>query len=759
MLNLGEKVGHIRVTEYLAKGGMGDVYVGNDEMLGRRVALKVIRAEHRLDEETKARFLREARILSQLEHPHICRIYDLIEQTDADMLVLELVNGKSLREAIRAGLDPMQRMTIARQILDVLTVAHAKAIIHRDLKPDNIMIDLNGDVKILDFGLARSIEELSETLSLQPSSSPVDRGEAVPEPSIRISVSDQLTQLGSVVGTLSYMSPEQARGETVTTACDMYSCGLLLQEIFTGRPAYESGIDRALLYARVVEGKTIRVSGIDADLAALIERLKSPAPAERPSARDSLDRLEWIRTKPKRKRKRAFVIAAIIGLALLSAFTTFQTFRARSEAQRANREATAARQVSDFMVSLFDVSDPSEARGNSVTAREILDRGASNISIGLEDQPLVQARLRYTMGRVYDSLGLFDQALPLLESALAQRQRLLGEPNLDVAESLVGLGELRWHKGEYDEALSLIQKALEQRKKLLGSEHPLVADILDKLGTVHYSRGEYDDAKRFLDSALAIRQKLNPESGDVANILNTLGAVAYKKGDLAEADRLWKQTLAIREKALGPDHPFLAQTLNNLAVVRIFSNDPAGARPLLERAVRIQEKVLGSKHPDLASGLMNLGDVAFRLGDKKAAKSYYTRAVSILEEASPGNPELARFLDRLAGLSLGQNDESTAQRLYERSLTLREKALGPKHHDLAESFAGLAECARLKGDEKKALELYERSLSLCRRPDGGYYPQAVSTLNGYSALLSAIGQKSRAAEMRSLADKLQQEGL
>jgi serine/threonine protein kinase len=210
------------------------------------VALKVIRAEHRLDEETKARFLREARILSQLEHPHICRIYDLIEQTDADMLVLELVNGKSLREAIRAGLDPMQRMTIARQILDVLTVAHAKAIIHRDLKPDNIMIDLNGDVKILDFGLARSIEELSETLSLQPSSSPVDRGEAVPEPSIRISVSDQLTQLGSVVGTLSYMSPEQARGETVTTACDMYSCGLLLQEIFTGRPAYESGIDRAL---------------------------------------------------------------------------------------------------------------------------------------------------------------------------------------------------------------------------------------------------------------------------------------------------------------------------------------------------------------------------------------------------------------------------------------------------------------------------------------------------------------------------------
>jgi serine/threonine protein kinase len=157
VLTLGTKVGHIRVTEFLATGGMGDVYAGYDERLGRRVALKSIRSEHRLSTEAKARFLREARILSQLEHPRICRIHDLIEENDADVLVLELIVGKSLREASRTGLEPAQRMRIARQIVDVLAVAHAQAIVHRDLKPDNVMIELSGDVKVLDFGLARSV--------------------------------------------------------------------------------------------------------------------------------------------------------------------------------------------------------------------------------------------------------------------------------------------------------------------------------------------------------------------------------------------------------------------------------------------------------------------------------------------------------------------------------------------------------------------------------------------------------------------------
>jgi tetratricopeptide (TPR) repeat protein/predicted Ser/Thr protein kinase len=743
---LGEKVGHIRVTEFLAKGGMGDVYAGYDEKLGRRVALKAIRSEHRLNAEAKARFLREARILSQLEHPRICRIHDLVEEDDADVLVLELIQGKSLREATREGLDPASRMRVAGQIVDVLAVAHAKAVVHRDLKPDNIMVEPGGDVKVLDFGLARSIEDLTSAPTLE-----LGGEAALPEPRTEGVAVDLHTRLGSVMGTLGYMSPEQARGEPATTASDMYSCGLLLQEIFTGRPPYDPGIDRATLLARTAKGETAPVTGTDPDLAALIGRLKSLAPAERPSARDTAERLDWIRAKPARRRRRALVAAVMAGLALLAAFSTVQTIRARRETRRANQEAEAARQVSDFLVGLFRVSDPGQARGGTLTAREILDRGAAKIDQDLGTQPLVQARLQSAMGRVYDNLGLYDQALRLHESALATRRRLRGEEHLDVAESRIALGNVRWHRGEYDAARPLLEEGLAIRERLLGPEAPLVADSLQNLGNLLWSRGEYEGARRRLERALAIREKNAPEGPDVASTLNSLGAIAYKRGEYAEAGRMWERTLAIREKALGPDHPLVAQALNNLAAVRTFTNDPAGARALLERAVGVQEKVLGAKHPDLASGLMNLGDAVSALGEDAAARSYYARAVAILEEANPGSPELARFLDRLARAILKEGDAGAARPLYERSLALREKALGPTHHDVGESLAGLAECARRQGRAKEAEALFERSLALCRRPDGGYYPQAAETLQGYAALLRATGQKDRAEEMEALA--------
>ena len=513
---LGETIGHIRVTEFLAKGGMGDVYAGYDEKLGRRVALKAIRSEHRLDAEAKARFLREARILSQLEHPRICRIHDLLEEDDADVLVLELIQGKSLREAIREGLDPAQQTRIARQIVDVLAVAHARAVVHRDLKPDNIMVEPGGDVKVLDFGLARSIEELSTAPTLElPGRAGGDVEVDVEALAASDAAVDVRTRLGSVMGTLGYMSPEQARGEPATTASDMYSCGLLLQEIFTGRPPYEPGIDRATLLARAAKGETLPVAGIDPDLATLIGRLKSLAPAERPSARDTAERLDWIRAKPARRRKRALVAAVMAGLALLSAFSTVQTVRERREARRANQEAEAARQVSDFLVGLFKVSDPGQARGNSVTAREILDRGAAKIERDLKDQPLVQARLMSTMGRVYDSLGLYDQALPLQENALAARRKLLGEAQLDVATSLIDVGSVLWHRGEYERARPLLEQGLALRERLLGPEAPLVADSLHNLGNLLWSRGEYDEARRRLTRALAIREKNAPDSPDV----------------------------------------------------------------------------------------------------------------------------------------------------------------------------------------------------------------------------------------------------
>ncbi len=710
------------------------------------MALKAIRSEHRLNAEAKARFLREARILSQLEHPRICRIHDLVEEDDADVLVLELIQGKSLREAIREGLDPAQRMRVARQIVDVLAVAHAKAVVHRDLKPDNIMVEPGGDVKVLDFGLARSIEDLTSAPTLE-----LPGEAALPEPPAGAVGVDLHTRLGSVMGTLGYMSPEQARGEPATTASDMYSCGLLLQEIFTGRPPYDPGIDRATLLARAAKGETVPVTGIDPDLAALIGRLKSLAPAERPSARDTAERLDWTRAKPARRRRRALVAAVMAGLALLSAFSTVQTVRARREARRANQEAEAARQVSDFLVGLFRVSDPGQARGNTVTAREILDRGATKIDQDLRTQPLVQARLMSAMGRVYDSLGLYDQSLPLLEAALATRRKLQGEEHLDVAESRIALGNLRWHRGEYDAARPLVEEGLAIRERLLGPEAPLVADSLQNLGNLLWSRGEYDEARERLERALAIRERNAPEGPDVASTLNSLGAIAYKRGEYAEAGRLWERTLAIREKALGPDHPLVAQSLNNLAAVHTFTNDPAGARPLLERAVRRPGEGARSEAPRprlrahepgrrrLGPGRGRRSPALLRSGGRhpRGDEPGEPGARSLPGPPRPGDPEAGRRGRRAAPLRAfprppGEGPRADAPR--RRREPRRPRRVRPP--------AGSREGG---GDAVRAVP---RPLPPARR---GVLPQAVQTLEGYAALLRATGRKARAAEIEALA--------
>src|SRR5262245_42754700 len=288
---LGQRIGHIRVVDFLARGGMGAVYVGFDEKLERRVALKAVH-EGRLDAEARARFLREARVLSQLNHPHICQIYDYLEGEERDFLVLELIEGESLKDVIARRPDEATRMRIAAEILDVLAATHAQGIIHRDLKPSNVMLTRKGSVKVLDFGLARPTHDDPNTWSFD-----LSRGPGSGETGSRSDYA--VTRFGMLIGTLSYMSPEQARGESLSTASDMYSFGLLLQELLTGRAVYASNLSPAQQLAKAQAGDTLAVEGLRPELAALVDRLKAQAPAVRPSALDAAERLRFIRDAPR----------------------------------------------------------------------------------------------------------------------------------------------------------------------------------------------------------------------------------------------------------------------------------------------------------------------------------------------------------------------------------------------------------------------------------------------------------------------------
>ena len=650
---LGTRIGHFRIVDEIGKGGMGEVYVGFDEVLERKVALKAIRAEHRLDAESKARFLREARVLSQLAHPNICQIHDFVEGADADFLVLELISGKSLTEEMKKGLDPKKKLRIAEEIAGVLVAAHGKGVVHRDLKPDNVMLTEAGHVKVLDFGLSRSQQD-EETIALAPTPrraiepapvvSPANDAEGTiglpaegtPRPSSGAGSSGSVTTLGTVMGTLGYMSPEQASGEPATSASDLYSLGLMIQELFTGETAFEKGGTVEQRIERAKAGESKPVKGLDPDLTALIDRMKSLVSATRPTAIEALDRLRWIDAKPARKRKRFVTIAAIVVLSAFSVGATIQAVliskernRANQEKDRANSEADRAQKMLKFLTDTFEVANPRKGKGPSATAKEIIDHAAGKLG-EVKGQPLLQASLMHTLADIYREMGQYGEALPLAQSALTIRQKTLEPTDPKVTNSLSNLAGIYMKQGKPAEAELLYKRSLEIREKALGPNHPDVGASLNGIANAYLGQAKLAEAEPLYKRSLEIYEKaLGPNHTEVAMSLHNLAYVYMTHGKLAEAEPLFKRSLEIREKALGPNHPDVALGLNNLAYLYMNQGKLAEAEPLLKRSLEAYEKALGPNHSDVGLAVYNLGVLALKRGQRPGALTYMRRAIPL----------------------------------------------------------------------------------------------------------------------------------
>ncbi len=730
---LGSKIGHVRFVDKIATGGMGEVYAGYDETLERKVALKGIRQEFHLSEEAKGRFLREARVLSQLGHPNICQIYDYIEGGKSGFIVMELVEGKSLARAIKKGLEPKAKMRIAEQVAGVLVAAHEKGVIHRDLKPDNVMITEEGRVKVLDFGLSRQLGD--EATWALPGEGPPDLqtgGAAAPKEDGTRCLAEEsghgsapglhgyMTTAGTIMGTIGYMSPEQARGEVAMAASDMYSFGLLLQELFTGKPPIEPELNLAARLEKAKKGETLPASGVDPDLEALINRLKSLAPGARPSAEDTVQKLAWIREKPQRRRKKLLLSAAAASLVVFSVAMAMQSIRATRAEKRAREEAETAKQVSEFLTSIFKVSDPSEARGRTITAREILDAGAKKIGAELKGQPLVQARLMDTMGSVYMGLGLYREAEPLLSTALAIREKSLQPGHEDLSHSLIRMAILYWNEGRFAEAEPFFKRGIAAQEKALGPDDPALADSLNSLANLYKDEGKYAEAEPLFKRSLEIYERaVGPEDPSVATGLNNLGVLYNSKGQFAEAEPLYKRALAIWEKTLGPDDPDVARCLNNVATVCWNQGKYSEAEQLYKRALAINEKALGPDHPDVAVNLNNLANVYHRLGKFAEAEPLFKRSLAVWEKAlGPDHPNLAVSLNSLASNYVDLGKYADAEPLDKRALAISEKAFGPDHPDVAFALDDLANVYRSEGSCAEAGPLYKRALAIREKAVG-----------------------------------------
>ncbi|HHL32051.1 MAG TPA: serine/threonine protein kinase, partial [Oceanospirillales bacterium] len=397
-LKTGDKINHFIIVKLLAKGGMGSVYLAYDDKLKRNVAIKTIRSEYLKDNSTQQRFKQEAQILSQINHPSICQIYDYIDYEDGDMLVLELVNGITLSDI---DLSDKDKLDVFIQIASALEVAHKKGVIHRDLKPDNIMCAADNSIKVLDFGIAKSTAAIDIT---------IDKND------IKAAMGQKpLTKMGSLMGTLLYMSPEQAEGKEVTKASDIYSLGIIMQELLTGVTTYDLNNTKDLKQ-QVIAAEKINDDLIPKKYQKLIKALTQKEPSDRPSAAAVVKSLKDIQDIPKRRLKK-MAIAALIILSVLgfSKYTydlkqqTHAAQQARIAAELAQQKAEQSQQesekVTDFLESLFLVSDPFANAGEEITARQMLDEGSKKIDEELTDQPRILFRLKATIGEIYTQLG------------------------------------------------------------------------------------------------------------------------------------------------------------------------------------------------------------------------------------------------------------------------------------------------------------------------------------------------------------------
>src|SRR5688500_4898767 len=407
---IGQQIGPLRILAPLGFGGMGVVYEARHEKLGRRVAVKVLHPRERFDARARAQLLQEAQILSELSHPNICLIHDYVVEGEHELLVLELVPGKGLRRVMSEGTTTQaERHAIAEQLASALAAAHGPGIVPRDLKPEHVMVTPDGQAKILDFGVAHRGEEvpLTEAQPVRPAMDAAPRAVSLPA--------------ARVTGTVDYMSPEQARGEPATPASDIYSLGVLLQELFTGTPARAKGpMGRRLEQA--ARGETAPITGIDADLASLISRMESHSPGSRPSALDVLERLRWIAARPRRRMKRLMVAAALVVLAASSAGMAWQARRASVAAARAEKAWEEADTLTAFML------EELVERLRPLGRLDLLDQVADEAQRYYQQVPneLRSADRRYrhglalrTVGQVLELEGRWDDAEASYRKVLA----------------------------------------------------------------------------------------------------------------------------------------------------------------------------------------------------------------------------------------------------------------------------------------------------------------------------------------------------
>jgi serine/threonine-protein kinase len=721
-----------RLLSELGRGGFGTVFLAEraDGQYRQRVAIKRLNLGAFASPTALVRLRQERQILARLAHPHIARLLDGGEMPDgAPFLVLEHIDGMPIDDYCDLQqLAVAERLRLFLAVCDAVEFAHRNLVVHRDLKPSNVLVDRSGQVKLLDFGIAKLLDP-----DEAPSMLETRRGEAPLTPR--------------------YASPEQVRGEAVTTATDVYSLGVLLYELLTGRSPYDEASGSAFALARAVcetdpprpstvpppgeaarRRRRRRRSGprVDADLDAVVLKAMRKEPAERYRSAGALaeDVERFLAGLPVlarkgsasyrfgklvRRHKLAFAGAAALVLVVVGFSLSLALQLAETERQRAvaERQRDAAEKVGRFLAETFRLADPLAREGKELSAKQLLDRGAARIEAELGDQPEIKARLLLTMGRAYNDLGWFTDAERLLTAALALSQKSAPPNSDEIAEAALELGRLRMSQARFAEARVLMVRALAIREGVLPDDDPRLAEAINGLANVSFRFGRYAEAAPLYERAVAVARR----SGDPGQLGRQLHNLAFDNQQLGRYERaaeLHAESIDVLERAYGPDYPVLGWPLNNLGLVRMQQGRLEEAEALFTRTLRVAEKGFGKEHFHVAVPLSNLGALRARQGRAEEARTFFRRALALREgPLGPEHPETTQTLHDWAELERSQGDLAAAIPLYRRALAGREKSLGSGHPDVAASLHGLGLALLAQGDAS-GLPLLERALAIRR---------------------------------------------
>ncbi len=768
---VGRQIGPFRLECELGRGGMGVVYLAqrNDGEFAQKVAIKLV---HRGlgTEEMQRRFRRERQTLAALDHPHIARLFDGGVTEDLPYFVMEYVEGRPIDEFCDAHhLNIRARLALFQKVCEAVKYAHQHLIVHRDLKPSNILVNEEGVPKLLDFGIAKLLqqdgteEKLGDTMTSQPLMTP------------------------------HYASPEQARGAAISTVSDVYALGVILYELLTGHRPYQINSLSAREIERIIcETEPEKPSAVVAKIASSNETDQAPSmPESISTARaDNVEKLRHrlagdldsivlkaLRKEPEqryssveqfsedlrrhleglpvrarkgtwnyrasrfvRRHKYAVAVTAVF-FALVLGFGIVT----KMQANRIALERDKAQQVSKFMVEIFAVSDPNESKGRSVTARELLDSGSAKVERELARQPETQALLMSTIGEIYNKLALYGRGDTLLQRALLLRRRTRGDVDAEVAETLNKLGNLRRDNGDYLSADSLLREALTMQQKIFGPENLEVAKSLANLGTVHYYQGRWAAADSLLRKALAVRQRLlGPQHAEVAENLGNIASVLQAQGDYEAAEPYYHESALMLEKLLGHDNTFVAIALNNYALHYKTRGLYDKADSLYHVALEIRRKVLGPDHPNVAESLMNLAALWREKGDLQKAAPKLREALEIyLKTLGKNHPYTATAYGQLGSVMRAQKNYAAAEEYYREELAIRRATLDSNHSDIAFSLNNVATVLVDQARPAEALPLLHEAVRIMRAALPGHW-QTAHIESAYGNTLLALQRYAEA---------------